>query len=63
MFRTENKKSFWLDTPNSTNEGGSSSHVRIVRSLGGVSYDDCLWNVYGVRPFCSLESSICVSVE
>lgn len=63
MFRTENKKSFWLDTPNSTNEGGSSSHVRVVRGSGDVGYFGCFWDDCGVRPFCSLESSICVSVE
>lgn len=63
MFRTENEKPFWLDTPNSTNEGCSSSYVQVVFSCGYVLYDDCFWFVYGVRPFCSLESSICVSVE
>lgn len=63
MFRTENEKPFWLDTPNSTNEGYSSSCVQIVHSGGHVSYDGCDWYDRGVRPFCSLESSICVSVE
>lgn len=63
MFRTENEKPFWLDTPDSTNEGCSASCVRIVDCGGGVRYDGCLWNVCGVRPFCSLDSSICVSVE
>lgn len=63
MFRTENEKPFWLDTPNSTNEVCSSSGVQIVRSRGDVDCDGCYWGVYGVRPFCSLESSICVSVE
>lgn len=63
MFRTENEKPFWLDTPNSTNEGGSSSHVRVVRGSGDVGYFGCFWDDCGVRPFCSLESSICVSVE
>lgn len=63
MFRTENEKPFWLDTPNSTNEGDSSSCVQFVYSGGGVRYDGCCWFGYGVRPFCSLESSICVSVE
>lgn len=63
MFRTENEKPFWLDTPNSTNEGCSSLYVRIVRSSGGVSYFCCFWDDCGVRPFCSLDSSICVSVE
>lgn len=63
MFRTENEKPFWLDTPNSTNEVCSSSFVQIVYGHGGVRYDGCCWFGYGVRPFCSLESSICVSVE
>lgn len=63
MFRTENEKPFWLDTPNSTNEGYSSSYVRVVRGSGDVGYFGCFWDDCGVRPFCSLESSICVSVE
>lgn len=63
MFRTENKKSFWLDTPNSKNEGGSSSCVQVVLGNGDVRYGGCVWFGLGVRPFCSLESSICVSVE
>lgn len=63
MFRTENEKPFWLDTPDSTNEGCSASCVRIVRSCGYVRCDDCCWDGCGVRPFCSLDSSICVSVE
>lgn len=63
MFRTENEKPFWLDTPNSTNEVCSSSCVQVVRSGGIVDYGGCCWGVRGVRPFCSLESSICVSVE
>lgn len=63
MFRTENEKPFWLDTPDSTNEGCSASCVRIVDGCGRVDCDDCFWNDFGVRPFCSLDSSICVSVE
>lgn len=63
MFRTENEKPFWLDTPNSTNEVCSSSFVQIVGSDGDVGCRGCDWLVCGVRPFCSLESSICVSVE
>ena len=51
MFRTENEKPFWLDTPDSTNEGCSASVVRIVRSDGGVCYGGCHWVGYGVRPF------------
>ncbi|MCZ0666551.1 hypothetical protein OZZ17_03245 [[Ruminococcus] gnavus] len=63
MFRTENEKPFWLDTPDSTNEGCSASCVQIVGGDGGVSCSGCGWGVSGVRPFCSLDSSICVSVE
>lgn len=63
MFRTENEKPFWLDTPDSTNEGCSASCVQIVNCYGRVRYYDCRWDVCGVRPFCSLDSSICVSVE
>lgn len=63
MFRTENEKPFWLDTPDSTNEGCSASCVRIVGSGGDVCCDGCFWCDCGVRPFCSLDSSICVSVE
>ena len=63
MFRTENEKSFWLDTPDSTNEGCSASFVQVVLSDGDVCYRVCYWRGCGVRPFCSLDSSICVSVE
>lgn len=63
MFRTENEKPFWLDTPDSTNEGCSASYVRIVNRRGDVGCNDCRWDGCGVRPFCSLDSSICVSVE
>lgn len=63
MFRTENEKPFWLDTPDSTNEGCSASCVQFVCGVGDVGYDDCRWRDCWVRPFCSLDSSICVSVE
>lgn len=63
MFRTENEKPFWLDTPDSTNEGCSASYVRIVNRRGDVDCGGCFWGGFGVRPFCSLDSSICVSVE
>lgn len=63
MFRTENEKPFWLDTPDSTNEGCSASFVLVVGSYGRVSYYGCHRCACGVRPFCSLDSSICVSVE
>lgn len=63
MFREENKNLFWLDTPDSTNEGSSSSYVQVVYSGGDVGYYGCGWDDLGVRPFCSLDSSICVSVK
>nr|DAG13518.1 MAG TPA: hypothetical protein [Caudoviricetes sp.] len=63
MFMTENENPFWLDTPDSTNEGYSASCIQVVYGNGRVYYDDCRWYVRGVRPFCSLDSSICVSVE
>lgn len=63
MFRTENEKPFWLDTPDSTNEGCSASCVQVVDGDGCVIYYGCYWYGCGVRPFCSLDSSICVSVE
>ena len=59
MFRTENEKPFWLDTP----DGCSSSYVQVVGCDGDVGYGGCIWSGCGVRPFCSLDSSICVSVE
>lgn len=63
MFREESEKSFLLDTPNSTNEGVSTSCVQFVNSFGRVDYGDCDWCDYGVRPFCSLDASIGVSVK
>lgn len=63
MFRTENEKPFWLDTPDSTNEGCSASCVQFVGGGGRVRCGGCGWCGCGVRPFCSLDSSICVSVE
>lgn len=63
MFRTENEKPFWLDTPDSTNEGRSTSYVQFVGRHGRVFCNDCGWNGCGVRPFCSLDASIGVSVK
>ena len=63
MFREENKAPFWLDTANSTDERVSFSFVQIVDGDGRVYCDDCYWFGGGVHPFCSLDSSICVSVE
>ena len=63
LFREKNSNPFWLDTPDSTNEGYSDSHVRIVYYGGGVGCFVCRWNDYSVRPFISLKSNIFVSVE
>lgn len=63
LLRSENKFPFWLDTPDSTNEGTSASYVRFVYRGGNCSCDGCGWNDYGVRPFVSLNSAIFVSVE
>ena len=48
MFRTENEKPFWLDTPDSTNEGCSASCVQVVGSVGDVGCGDCNWYDCGV---------------
>lgn len=63
LFREKNSNQFWLDTPDSTDEGYSASRVRIVGYGGCVSYDDCCWDDCSVRPFISLKSDIFVSVE
>lgn len=63
LFRGKNSNPFWLDTPNSTNEGYSASSVLFVRCNGYVSYYDYDWSDCSVRPFISLKSNIFVSVE
>ena len=63
LFREKNSNPFWLDTPDSTNEGYSASGVRIVDFSGDVDYYDCIWTGCSVRPFISLKSNIFVSVE
>lgn len=63
LFREKNSNPFWLDTPDSTNEGYSASGVRIVDFSGDVDYCSCSWDVCSVRPFISLKSNIFVSVE
>lgn len=63
LFREKNSNPFWLDTPDSTDEGYSASSVQIVNYDGCVSYDDCCWSDCSVRPFISLKSDIFVSVE
>lgn len=63
LLREKNKNPFWLDTPDSTNEGYSASIVQVVYYNGYVNYCDCDWDGYSVRPFISLKSNIFVSVE
>lgn len=63
LFREKNSSPFWLDTPDSTNEGYSASNVQIVSYDGDVNYIDCGWDDCSVRPFISLKSNILVSVE
>lgn len=63
LFREKNSSPFWLDTPDSTNEGYGASSVRIVDYDGFVNCGNCDWYDYSVRPFISLKSNIFVSVE
>lgn len=63
LFREKNSNPFWLDTPDSTNEGYSDSVVQVVYYYGYVCYNSCNWGGYSVRPFISLKSNIFVSVE
>ena len=63
LFREKNSNPFWLDTPDSTNEGYSASNVQVVDYDGDVDYGDCDWDDCSVRPFISLKSNIFVSVE
>lgn len=63
LLREKNNKRFWLDTPDSTNEGYGTSGVRVVGCDGCVDYFVCNWDDCSVRPFISLKSNIFVSVE
>ena len=63
LFREKNSNQFWLDTPDSTDEGYSTSGVQFVRCNGDVFCGVCRWDVCSVRPFISLKSDIFVSVE
>lgn len=63
LFREKNSSSFWLDTPDSTNEGYSVFNVQIVDCDGYVSCGGCVWDDVSVRPFISLKSDIFVSVD
>lgn len=62
LFREKNSNPFWLDTPDSTDEGYSASDVQIVDYDGSVVCYGCRWGGYSVRPFISLKSNIFVSV-
>lgn len=53
----------WLATPNQTPKRNDTSYVQIVGTDGNVSYDDCGWDGYGVRPVLHLKSSIFVSMR
>lgn len=46
----------WLSTPNQTKSRKDSSCVQVVSGRGGVRYDGCCWDDYGVRPFFITES-------
>lgn len=63
LFREKNSSPFWLDTPDSTDEGYSASGVQVVGCRGSVGCSDCYWDGCSVRPFISLKSNILVSVE
>lgn len=63
LYREKNNNPFWLDTPDSTNEGYSASCVQVVSCGGSVCYCSCDWVDCSVRPFISLKSNIFVSVE
>lgn len=63
LFREKNSNQFWLDTPDSTDEGYSAFDVQIVHYLGDVGCNNCDWDGCSVRPFISLKSDIFVSVE
>lgn len=63
LYREKNNNPFWLDTPDSTNEGYSASSVLIVCCSGCVDCSGCYWVGCSVRPFISLKSNIFVSVE
>lgn len=63
MLRQKNKKPFFLDTPNSTEEGAENSVVQVVYGDGDVDCDVCGWSDIGVRPFISLNPTILVSLK
>ena len=53
---------WWTITPYSTKANGYSYVVRYVSSDGSLNYDIAFYGSYGVRPLCTLKSSILVSV-
>lgn len=63
LYREKNNNPFWLDTPDSTNEGHNASNVQFVCCNGCVGCGGCGWADFSVRPFISLKSDIFVSVE
>lgn len=63
LFKEKNSSPFWLDTPDSTNEGHNASNVQFVCCNGCVGCGGCGWGDFSVRPFISLKSDIFVSVE
>ena len=52
---------WWLATPYSTNAHENDRWVKCVAPSGGISSVNFYFDVYGVRPFCILKSSIFVS--
>lgn len=63
LFREKNNKAFWLDTPDSTNEGYGTSYVQVVYYGGFVNCLGCNCGGCSVRPFISLKSDLFVSIE
>ena len=51
---------WWLATPHSTATHENADWVKCVSPAGDINYN-CYNNLYGVRPFCILKSSIFVS--
>jgi hypothetical protein len=52
---------WWTITPWSTESGGNASGVRVVYSGGSRSSSNAYNGNYGVRPLCTLDSSILIS--
>lgn len=54
---------WWTCTPYSTEKNGYSRYARIVITVGTLNYSRAFYGGNGVRPLCSLKSSILVSYE